>query len=278
MTNAIKPLGSGSVKNETDEIQRELEKLSKVPDLDTIIGETPDANSGTPSDDDKKTINHTVDEVAAENGENKTQDNWTTYWNNTNDDRIMASMGDLYAFFKDIKVMHDCAETKTHAEKLIADIRDDCEWTTKNNCLISSTRINYEPNCLEGKITQHYDSKQKQAVKETNTQIPVYQGMLITEVLEQTEGLKYLQELLETKDNKETIIQTFELISGKPRTEIKVWTPNEQGRKDYPDRATGFECDDVEFRINGSYDLNSSGRSRGVRRAQKISTGNGGTQ
>jgi hypothetical protein len=206
-------------------------------------------------------------ESVEDNGTKRTQDGWFDYWKNITDERTMASMGDLYVNFK---VLHKMAKEGTGDEKLfvhqmLTSLRKDFDWPGRSNWLISSTRLDYQTDSLEGTITQHYQSNRTKLTKETSLVIPEYRGTIITDVLETSEGLNYLQTLFATDDDNEGIMQTLEFISEKARLDIKVWTATVKNfRKSHPKRAAGFDCNFGCFHVYGNYYMNGAGLSRGV--------------
>ena len=210
-----------------------------------------------------------LDEYAAEGGVKMTQDEWIDSWNLREDDTVMASMGVLYRKFKLLKKMSE-EGSDTDRELIqtyLQTLRDDFDWPEKKNWLTSSTRILYEKEGLRAKIIQHYRCKQPELIKETELEIPVYRGTPVTQVADENKGLFYLQTLFDTEDGREEIIETLEFVSGKSRDAIKVWTAATSGsytRKEYSERAGGFNCSNGNFRVYGSNFLNIRGCSRGV--------------
>ena len=210
-----------------------------------------------------------LDEYAAEGGVKMTQDEWIDSWNLREDDTVMASMGDYYQFFKQLRIMDEegTPEERAKVQTLLVSLRNDFDWPEKKNWLTSSTRILYEKEGLRAKIIQHYRCKQPELIKETELEIPVYRGTLLTQVADENKGLFYLQTLFDTEDGREEIIETLEFVSGKSRDAIKVWTAATSGsytRKEYSERAGGFYYDYDDFHVNGSDTLKSQGCSRGV--------------
>lgn len=162
--------------------------------------------------------------------------------------KVMASMPDLYE------------AGKTASPEVLESLRKDF----KETWIISSTRIHYEKSSLEAVIT-HYFNSTVTTPQPINLLVPFYNGVKLDDVLETEEGLHYLQALFNTNDNAETIKKTLEKLSNKKSKDIKVWTPDQNNRKEYQDRAAGFNyyyyC---QFLVYGDNCIFSDGRSRGV--------------
>ncbi|MEK6969597.1 MAG: hypothetical protein AABW48_04170 [Nanoarchaeota archaeon] len=215
----------------------------------------------------------TLDEQAADDGKKKTPNEWFDYWSNITDGRVMASMGDLYHSFKIIKKMHEQGTEQEHAKakSLLFSLRDDCDWTGKQNWLISSTRLFYSGTSLDARIIQHYRCPRPELVKETIVEVPVYRGTPLKTIVNEQQGLAYLQALFDTEDDAKTILQTLEFVSGKRGDSLVSWTANtttkdtQYTRASHPQRAAGFEIYGNQFRVVGSNFKNDLGCSRGVR-------------
>ena len=240
-----------------------------------------------PERDSKKEIKKTIEQIvlidksSAKRSDEMSQNEWPKYWKQINDGRIMASMGDFYLSFKELKRMkvEGAEKEKKIAKGYLRSLKNNFE----SSWLISSTRLQYNGNNLECKIVHHFDCGDKSFVDEKEAiNVPVYRGTLITEVVNNNEGLKYLQTLFNTEDDGETIIQTLEFISGKNRDEIKVWTAAIDGqftRQSNDGRASGLNSSNGCFHVLGYDSLDFAGRSRGVVvGAEKISKGNEGRQ
>ena len=161
--------------------------------------------------------------------------------------RIMVAMPDLYE------------AGKLGDYKLIQSLQTDF----KKNKVISSTRIYYEDDSLEGTITQYFESTVVDPV-ETKVIIPHYDDTLLDDVLDTEQGLTFFQVLFYTNDTAEEIKATLQNLSGKTSKKSRVMTPSPENRSSSPHRAAGF-CSRDEFCIRGNYGVISySGRSRGV--------------
>ena len=208
-----------------------------------------------------------IDENPELNGEQKTQDNWFSYWAGITDGREMMSSGDFYSATKHLRqaVASGSKDEKAKAERIIKSLRKDfsgLKWVAL------STRLQYNINeqaPLEGRIIQHYRSNNLALLKESVLEIPVYRGTDIESVLSQDNGLYYVQTYFDTNDNAEAIIQNIEFISDKKKGNIKVWTADSDSRKSSPDRAAFLGCSSDDFHVDGDGNLDNFGRSRGVR-------------
>jgi len=212
-----------------------------------------------------------IDAEPAESGSKKTQDGWVTYWNGVNDGCVFASIPDLYAGFKLLKhqIEHGNTTEKALAEKIIESLREDF----KGSWLISSTRINYQTTGLESEIIHHYNCKNTALI----TRIPKIiikeycPGKPINEVLNDKQGLAYMQALLGTTDNPKTITETLTFISGKPKEQTLIWTPpvktvtGYKTRAEKPCRAVDLLSNGVGFLVSSYGRIDYPSRSRGVR-------------
>ena len=211
-----------------------------------------------------------LDLQPADNGNKRTPEDWFDRWEKDTSSKEMASAGDLYQGWKLLKRDYhsgDMDRARITAE-IVASFQDDFDWSGKKNYLIAGTRLEYQADSLDSTIIQHYKAKNHALVKKTSLEIPEYLGVPIPEVVLQPKGLHYLQTLLDTEDDAETIMQTLEFISGKTRDKIKVWAPplkknNDYTRKQHPERAAGFYYCNVVFRVDGDF-ISYVGCSRGV--------------
>ena len=160
---------------------------------------------------------------------------------------IMVSMPDLYE------------AGKSADDSLIESLRKDL----KESWIISSTRIQYEKDSLEAAII-HYFNSTVIAPNEKKVIIPIYNGTVLDSILPAEHGLAFLQALFNTDDNAEEIKNTLYRLSGKPSNKTKVWTPDQNSRKNNPERAAGLYYSDSDLRVSGDYYLDDSGRSRRV--------------
>jgi hypothetical protein len=209
-----------------------------------------------------------LDEATVDNGTKRTQNDWFDYWENIDDGRVFASMGDLYCNFKLLKKISEEGKDQALLQRVTDKLHDDFDWSGKSNWLTTSTRVNYQSDSLEGSIIHHYRSSQSDLMDKTNLLIPEYRGTIITKVVKSGEGLHYLQTLFDTKDDAETIVQALEFISEKSRKEIQVWTAKKANhtytRKSHPKRAAGFYYLSGCFHVLGIYVMDIAGLSRGV--------------
>jgi hypothetical protein len=279
MTNLLKPFDDGNYLSE----EEALKLIEKIPipvssgseSIQHDESKQPDVSEAKNPDLENRIIQ--LDNLSAENGSKKTQDDWVSYWNNINNfgapirGRIFASMPDYYQAFKQLKekVEHGSSKDKQLTKKVVDSLREDFDWPSKNNWLISSTRIKYQSNTEDAQIIHHYNCNNKSLIQQYDILIPEYLGVLISDVVNDTRGLTYLQTFLGTKDNKNLIMENLEFISNKPRNEIKIWTPplinnTYTTRTQRPERASGFDYGSGEFHVDGSSSLDNVGRSRGV--------------
>ena len=154
---------------------------------------------------------------------------------------VMASMADFYE------------AGKSADQELIESLRTDFNesWT------ISSTKIQYDRNSLEGTITHYFDSTVVEPI-EQKLIIPVYYEVGLDAVLNNEQGLAYLQALFNTSDDSEEIKATLQELNGR----TQVWTPGQDSRRNNPDQAAGlYYYYDRSILDGGCFNF---GSSRGV--------------
>ena len=210
------------------------------------LEEVPDAPEGDTRDDKAKGITGPqnvwrpgmkclIDALPAEDSADKTQDQWIQYFNALKDGRVFASMPDYYQFFKQLKNSIENGD-KDVSQAVIQSLRRDF----KNRWIDSSTRIQNginPANSLEGKIIHNYGCKDTSLVNEEIKEIPVYSSAGIAEVVQEQKGLDFLRTYFGTNDDAEAIVKLMEFISGKERSEIKVWTAETDARNKPTDRV-----------------------------------------
>ena len=176
----------------------------------------------------------------------QTQDQHIAQFNSLN--KIMASWADYY----------DAG--KTGDDALIASLRKDF----KDSYIVTSDRLIYDANSLEGTIISYYASNIITPI-ERKVLIPDYSnGPVLDTVLGTEQGLAYIQSLFNTTDNIDEIRNTLNRLSGYASGSTRVWTPDQKSRAVDPNRAAFLGCSVVSFRIGSNGSLSSSSRSRGV--------------
>ncbi|MFH1637720.1 MAG: hypothetical protein ABIB71_04830 [Candidatus Woesearchaeota archaeon] len=208
----------------------------------------------------------TLDDVAAENGKYKTQNQWIEYWNDVKDGRRFPSMAELYQVFKQIAADKDANRT------LLDSVRKDF----KARLLLSSTRLQYNSDNENSRIIHNYRSDREQ--QPLDLDIPEYLDIPLKTVLIQDKGLYFFHALLGTEDTKEEITDVFEVISDKPKKDIKVWTPpfsddTYTSRGEMRERAASLYYDSGLFRISCNLNLGNDGRSRAVLGSEATASG-----
>tara|TARA_B100000315_G_C14498797_1_gene551321 strand:+ start:244 stop:1122 length:879 start_codon:yes stop_codon:yes gene_type:complete len=157
-----------------------------------------------------------VDRELAENGARKTQDQWIETGNEQGKIVMCAS--------------HFYQVGKSGDEGLIQSIQK------YRNYFVLGDRFIYNPDDLKGKMISPYGSTVITPV-EKKLIIPVYFGVVLDEVLGAEQGLKFQQAFWDTQDGPEKMKNNLKRISGKDSNQSYVWTPNQENRKNYPERA-----------------------------------------
>ncbi len=185
----------------------------------------------------------TLDDVAADSGKYRTQEEWSKWFNKHN--RIMASAPDVYQ------------AGKSGSNKLLRGLREDFELG-----VVTSTRIEYNPDDLHARITHYVGSRVKNPVQSRGIVVPVYLNESIERVLREEEGLLYLQTLFNTNDKAEEIVDILENL--RKKEDNRIWTLDQEDRRDYMEGATFFLSGCGEFLIVGDALVGGlNGRSRG---------------
>ena len=187
-----------------------------------------------------------IDLQPADNGAAKTQEVWIIYFNELK--KPMISSPDVYRAGQEGN------------SRLVASLRNDFN----ESWLVTSTRESYDSNTLNAKITQDYGST---VVKPTSKKVlvPVYGGIPLDKVLEDKDGVAYLQAKFGIQDSPDEIVKTLAALSGKSPDLIKVWTPDQASRASYQKRVAGFDFVDDQFHVGGDgRAYGNDGRSRGV--------------
>ena len=171
----------------------------------------------------------------------KTQKDWIDYFNSKGEKMISAP--DIYRVAKE--------ENKNMIDSLKKDFKE--KW------IVTSTRIIYNKDNLEGEIIHDVDSKLV-IPKKYKIIIPIIQD----EAKQDKETEAYLRALFDTKDTIDLILKVLKRFD-KDR-KIYLWTPSQSSRADKQVRSVGLGfCDFVRFGVVGDGWVGDSlGLSRGV--------------
>ncbi len=182
----------------------------------------------------------------ADEGAVRTQELWIPYFNELG--RAMVSAPDVYRTGQEVNL------------RLVASLRQDFD----ERLFVASTRESYDPNTLNAKITHNHGSTVVEPTSK-NVLVPVYGGTPLDKVLEDKDGVAYLQAKFGTQDNPDGIERTLVALSGKSPDSIIILTPDQGNRASYPERAAGFDFSGGRFRVGGyGRSGDGSGLSRGV--------------
>ena len=188
-----------------------------------------------------------IDPHPADNGAYRTQEQWIAFFNEQQ--RRMISAADVYR------------KGKSAPDEVLQSLKGDFD----KSWLVSSTRNSYSGDDLSGIVTQNYGSGVVTPSRRNVSVIPVYNGTPLAQALETKEGLDYLQALFDTTDDRDAITGTLENLSGRSADNIFLWTPEQDYRKRYPERAVGFDGRGGRFHVDGSNHFALDfGLSRGV--------------
>ena len=143
-----------------------------------------------------------------------------------------------------------------------ASLQKDC----RESVVVPSTHISYQPNTLSGIVTHNYQSIVVNPKIISLDEIPVLQGEPVSKVIETTRGLSYVRALADDKYVRPaTLLNRLVALSQREPKDIELWTPTQDSRRSYQERAAGFGGGDRWFRVGGGYYFgNGVGRSRGA--------------
>ena len=232
-----------------------------------------DTDTNTPAEEKLLLDEHSIRSWLGKKKQD-TPDGWVKYWSKIKDGRMMASMGDLYESFKLIQKLRQSGtvEEQAKAQLYLDSLREDFIWSGKKGGLVANTRLFYSANSLDARVVQHYKCIKPELTHEQTITVPDYSGDRVEQIADDKTGLIYLQTILDTEDDAETIIRTLEFISGKGRSDICCWTaPTKSGkyftRTKHPERAAWFGCISNNLYLYGNRNLNYNNAARGVRLA-----------
>ena len=144
--------------------------------------------------------------------------------------------------------------------KDIENFKRDCN----ESYFVTGDRIKYQEKGNKGTIIHNYNSTVVKPAK-TTIAIPVLSYASLDDVLETEIGLKLVRSIFKTRHNSKKIKENVYILSDKSADKTKISTPDQDPRKDYPERAVFFSFYDGGFRVNGGNHVdNYDGRSRGV--------------
>ena len=189
--------------------------------------------------------NRVIDPQSADNGAIRTQEQWSSYFNEAG--KPMISAPNIYQ------------AGKTATDKVLASLRRDFN----ESWLVSSTRISYGDD-LSGKIMHNHGSRVVKPSQIDVKVIPVYDDTPLAKALQSDDGIAYLHSLFDTADEPQDITRTLENLSKRGADRIALWTPDQDSRNSYSERAVRFGVGH-RFGVFG-YDRfdDYCGRSRGV--------------
>ncbi len=253
-TNLIKPFGQGNYIS-PDKALKQIEKMPDAPELKQQKNNLDD-------------VIISLDFLPADNGSRKNQKEWIEYWNKIKNGKLFASMPDFYQTFKVLKRYSEdstISEGKIIAEDIVSGLREDCDWNSNANLLLSSTRIFLNTINDMSSIIHHYGAMENYCQR-YDLKIPNMPRINFLSVMLEGQGLEYISKLFDTIDSPETIATTLEFISGKDRNNIEVMIPFRTKDDDELERMAGFVLSSERncFYICGDIRFEEIGRARGV--------------
>ena len=249
-THSLKPFDDGKYLSE-EEALKMLENIP-IPNDDSENVSPTKIESNNPTVDLESRI---IDLNPADNDAIKTQDDWITYFNARN--QIMVSTPDIYQ------------AGKSGNQTLLNSLRKDFG----NGWLLTSTTVKYTSDHQVAIIIHNYGSNLVQPI-EHNIVISEHQPTHLANVLNNNEGLEYLQALFGTNDNAPQIRKTLHELSSYSLAKIKTWSTKLLERP--AERASGFYCLGDKFYVSSDCFRSYYGRSRAVHTNPNPAPKNGG--
>ncbi|MBI5066166.1 hypothetical protein HZA97_08075 [Candidatus Woesearchaeota archaeon] len=205
----------------------------------------------------------TIDEMGQDN---KNSTDWSKQWQSKG--KILASMADIYGYFKEIKRMfeHGSDAEKLAVYKNLFELRNFLNFQGSTT-FVTSTNFHHKTNASGTQVVQREDSGIEGLIRKSpEVIIEHFDGTKTLNDLSTHEPLKnQLKAVFDTEDDTETILTNLEFMTGKKRTEIYVRTLERGSRID------GIICDLNFFSDSGklwilSYDIKNirKGKSFGV--------------
>lgn len=193
-----------------------------------------------------------IDTQPADNGAYKTQEQWIISYNGQEGEfkgKRMISSPDILG-----------APEHASAEEL-ASLQEDC----RDSWIVTGTHNSYHPNTLAGKVIHNYLSAVVRPKVVSLDDIPVLQGVPLTEVVKMQSGLLYVRALADDEHAKSVdLSKNLVELTGREPQDILFYTPTQSSRNSYPERAVGFGDVGGRFRVSGLRFDDGSGLSRGV--------------
>ena len=177
-----------------------------------------------------------INSQLADNGAEKTQEGWFTYFSPNGKRMLLAP--------------HVYAASHTELNSLRLGWRE--------SPLMTGSKYYYLPDEKTGDVI-HWDILK-------NVPMPEYQGEPLTRVLRSQDGLRLYQATFDTKDNASKLGKRLEAIARKELKDILVWTRQMSLRPGYPVGALALVDDGNRFRVvSGGLDsFGYSGHSREI--------------
>jgi hypothetical protein len=200
-----------------------------------------------------------LDKSPADNGSEKTQHEWFSYWDTIDDGRVMASMGDLYQSFKQLKTMSE--EGNPGEKSFVKKIRDGlrADFSAKK-ILGSSTKIE-KISGSDMLISHHYGSCSG-LYKEHTGLCYDFSTLKLDLLLSKERGFDLLQKILDTNDSKETILDTLYFIAGQDK---KIYTSLNTHKNNDPIGLVSFRYFNNNQFVIVAMNSNAKIRTRGIK-------------
>lgn len=204
----------------------------------------------------------TIDDLGQDN---RTSTDWTNQWRAKG--KILASMADIYGYFKEIKKMteHGTDAEKASAYKNLLDLRSFMNFQNSTN-FVTSTNFHYKYNSFGTQVVQREDCGIEGLVKKSSEiQIEFFDGNRNLSDVSSYKPLEtHLKAIFDTEDDPETIVATLEFLTGKKRHDIWVRSLERGSRTDGTSCDLTFLADSGKIWIMSHEPKARKGKSFGV--------------
>ncbi|MEW6533984.1 MAG: hypothetical protein AB1454_00010 [Candidatus Auribacterota bacterium] len=190
----------------------------------------------------------------AKKGEENTQEQWISYFNNV-ESQMLSSAG-VYQI------------ARSSSEQFLDRFRATIDSAFG---ILTSTRVTYSKNNLSGRIIHNYGSNIIKSIEDFVELIPAFDYTSLTKALASREGFQYLQAIFYTNDTPNRIKKVVERLSDMKADDILVRTasifsdfdnvPEWESRDDLQSRSLAQERAVSFWYSDGAFNISSKGRA-----------------
>lgn len=193
-----------------------------------------------------------IDPYPALNGATHTQEQWISLYN---------SQGGEFKGKRLINAYDLIQAPKTNPQ-VLPSLQEDC----RRSWIVTAAHNHFKQRTLAGDVIHNYLSTVASPIRIYLDEIPVLEGVPAIQVVENQAGLLYFRALANDMDAKpRDLLSNLETLTQRDANKILVYTPNQDSRNSYPERAVRFGNVDLWFHVSGDIHFDFDiGLSRGV--------------